>query len=448
MCEFLSERDSMKKVISLALIFALVLSMLVTNSFALTMTTTDKVYLWPVPQSTFITSYCGDYGHLGIDITTIYSDTEVVATLDGTVLTARSTDCEHINGYGVDKCNGGCGNYVVIQHDDGSLSRYYHLKYDTVCVTAGQRVKAGDKIGIMGSSGNSTGTHLHYELRDPDIVLINNSPENIDYVFKAEDLNAKMEYELWQLTAAYNIRSAPSVNAQKVGSASNHTFVAVTDWVVAEGITWAKVLFTAPSTADYKDCYIAIDGEKFIKSVSIENGVGKNVGGGSKIPVDSDSDSDSDTSTDKTTDTSTDTATDTEPKPTLVNELWLIDKDTNLRVRSGAGLSFDTVGWLKGSEIVLVKNIVSADGYIWGQIESVNFDKALNGKWCSLNYAKKVGDVNSDSQTDILDLVRLRGYVTGEIKFDTSQFTSGDINGDVKIDVIDLSLMRKFLVNK
>lgn len=440
----------MKRIIKSAIIIAVIMSMLVTNSFALTMTTTDKVYLWPVPQSAFITSYCGEYGHLGIDITTIYSDTEVVATLDGTVLTARSTDCEHINGYGVDKCNGGCGNYVVIQHDDGSLSRYYHLKYDTVCVTAGQRVKAGDKIGIMGSSGNSTGTHLHYELRDPDIVLINNSPENIDYVFKAENLNAKMEYELWQITSGYNIRSAPSVSAQKVGSVSNHTFIAVTDWVLAEGRAWAKILFAFPASDDYKDCYIALDGEKFIKNVSIENGVGKNVGGGSKIPIDSDSDTDtsSDTNNDTATDTSTDTSTDTQPEPNAVNELWLIDKDTNLRVRSGAGLSFDTVGWLKGGEIVFVKNIASADGYIWGQIESVNFDKALNGKWCALNYAIKVGDVNSDSQIDILDLVRLRGYVTGEITFDTSQFRLGDINGDEKIDVIDLSLMRKFLVNK
>lgn len=440
----------MKKAIALALTAILTVGVLCINSFAVTMTTTDVVYLWPVPQSTFITSYCGVYGHLGIDITTIYSDTEIVATYDGTVLTARSTDCEHINGYGTDKCNGGCGNYVVIQHDDGSLSRYYHLKYDTVCVTQGQRVKAGDKIGIMGSSGNSTGTHLHYELRDPDMVLINNSPENIDYAFTVENMNAKMEYELWQLGSGYNIRSAPSVSAEKVGSVSSNTFVAVTDWVEAEGKTWGKILFAAPTSTDFKDCYIALDGEKFIKNVSIENGKGKNVGGGSKIPqkIDSDTDTSTDTATDTSTDTQADTSTDTQTdteKPGEVSELWIIDENTNLRVRNGAGLSYDTVGWLKGKEVVAVKSIKSADGYTWGQIESVNFNKALNGKWCALNYAKSVGDINSDSKIDILDLVSARGYVTGELKFTQSQVTVGDINGDGVIDIIDLSLFRKYL---
>lgn len=56
----------------------------------------------------------------------------------------------------------GFGNYVVIRHDDGNRSLYGHLK--SVSVKKGQRIAALKKIGVMGSTGNSTGVHLHFEL--------------------------------------------------------------------------------------------------------------------------------------------------------------------------------------------------------------------------------------------------------------------------------------------
>lgn len=54
------------------------------------------------------------------------------------------------------------GNYVVIVHDDGKASLYAHQS--AIFVTVNQSVKAGDKIGQIGSTGNSTGPHLHLEL--------------------------------------------------------------------------------------------------------------------------------------------------------------------------------------------------------------------------------------------------------------------------------------------
>jgi len=58
---------------------------------------------------------------------------------------------------------GGYGNLVVLQHADGTFSKYAHQS--KLNVQVGQDVKAGDVIGAVGSTGNSTGPHLHFEVR-------------------------------------------------------------------------------------------------------------------------------------------------------------------------------------------------------------------------------------------------------------------------------------------
>lgn len=65
---------------------------------------------------------------------------------------------------------GGFGNYVSLVHGHGIVTKYAHLK--EVRVKAGQNVKRGDIIAVMGSSGKSTGSHVHYE------VWINDKPFN------------------------------------------------------------------------------------------------------------------------------------------------------------------------------------------------------------------------------------------------------------------------------
>ena len=66
---------------------------------------------------------------------------------------------------------GGYGNVVVIQHDDGYLTLYAHASSRLVSV--GQRVEQGQVIAKVGSTGDSTGNHLHFEVRDRNANKLN-----------------------------------------------------------------------------------------------------------------------------------------------------------------------------------------------------------------------------------------------------------------------------------
>ncbi|WP_405997402.1 peptidoglycan DD-metalloendopeptidase family protein [Streptomyces sp. NBC_00829] len=86
--------------------------------------------------------------HTGVDFAAA-SGTPVKAVGPGTVVSA---------GWG-----GAYGNEVVIQHGDGTYSQYAHLS--SLAVSSGQSVSGGQQIGLSGTTGNSTGPHLHFEIR-------------------------------------------------------------------------------------------------------------------------------------------------------------------------------------------------------------------------------------------------------------------------------------------
>ncbi|MDR2553352.1 MAG: M23 family metallopeptidase [Treponema sp.] len=87
--------------------------------------------------------------HTGIDISTYRAGDPIVATADGQV---------SYTGYEPN----GFGNYVIIRHQHGFYTRYAHLL--SIRVATGQQVKQGETIGYIGSTGRSTGPHLHYEV--------------------------------------------------------------------------------------------------------------------------------------------------------------------------------------------------------------------------------------------------------------------------------------------
>ena len=111
---------------------------------------------WPAPSTTYVTSPYGwrfhpiqkrNKLHTGIDIGAGYG-ASVIAAEGGTVLRAG--------------WNGGYGQYIVIDHGNGLSTLYAHNS--TLLVSAGQVVTRGQKIALVGSTGNSTGPHLHFEV--------------------------------------------------------------------------------------------------------------------------------------------------------------------------------------------------------------------------------------------------------------------------------------------
>jgi murein DD-endopeptidase MepM/ murein hydrolase activator NlpD len=92
--------------------------------------------------------------HDGVDIATAWG-APVVATGDGTVRFASTK-----NGY---------GNVVEVDHGNGLVTAYAHLS--KIEVKAGQELERGDVLGRVGSTGRSTGPHVHYEVRISDIAI-------------------------------------------------------------------------------------------------------------------------------------------------------------------------------------------------------------------------------------------------------------------------------------
>lgn len=104
-------------------------------------------FMWPT--SGYISQRYYWY-HQAVDIAS-RDNPAIVAAQGGTVVTA---------GWNA----GGYGNYVVVDHGNGYQTLYAHMLNKSMVVKAGDRVSQGQKLGIMGSTGRSTGTHLHFEV--------------------------------------------------------------------------------------------------------------------------------------------------------------------------------------------------------------------------------------------------------------------------------------------
>ena len=93
----------------------------------------------------------GIHGNNGVDLAAP-TGVPILASADGKVIVSRA------GGY-----NGGYGTYVVISHANGTQTLYAHMSKDNVSV--GQSVERGQVIGAVGSTGKSTGPHVHFEVR-------------------------------------------------------------------------------------------------------------------------------------------------------------------------------------------------------------------------------------------------------------------------------------------
>lgn len=140
------------------------------------------MFTWPVPEyvekglskkEQLTATFAGDDSvhngnHGAIDIShSVNKSAKIVAAAAGKVV-GVNTSCTHDYGKEDAKDPGGCGdgfgNYVIIEHSNGYYTLYGHMTKN-ITVKEGDEVKSGQEIGIMGSTGNSTGNHLHFEVR-------------------------------------------------------------------------------------------------------------------------------------------------------------------------------------------------------------------------------------------------------------------------------------------
>lgn len=174
----------------------------------------------PVPSSTKdnVSEYYGprlhpvyytpDF-HQAIDIARPLG-TPIHATLDGVVV----TKVYPLPGQNYGQGGGGYGNWVHIDHDYGLGSRYGHMK--TILVNQGDHVKKGQLIGYMGSTGASTGSHLHFELHSEDAPINMKGTRTIDpypYIYEGKSLEVigsiiddninKNNFMKWYFTKIY-----------------------------------------------------------------------------------------------------------------------------------------------------------------------------------------------------------------------------------------------------
>ena len=123
-------------------------------------------YVWPTPGFYYLSSsyeeWRGYRNHGAIDIAGAgIMNSPCYAAASGTVISSYS-GCTHNWGkYYSCGCGGGYGNYVWIDHGNGKESIYGHLS--SLTVSTGQYVSAGQLIGYVGTTGYSTGAHLHFE---------------------------------------------------------------------------------------------------------------------------------------------------------------------------------------------------------------------------------------------------------------------------------------------
>lgn len=108
-------------------------------------------------KNNITTGYYGYSGHTGVDFA-CSAGTPILAVKSGTVVISKA----------LKRANGtykSYGEYVVIDHHDGTMTLYGHMSPGSRIVSEGQSVSQGQQIGSVGSTGNSTGNHLHFEVR-------------------------------------------------------------------------------------------------------------------------------------------------------------------------------------------------------------------------------------------------------------------------------------------
>jgi len=115
-------------------------------------------FTWPVPSSRYITSSFGNRLHPTLKVWKFHTGIDIGASSGKNIVAAASGKVIMSTWYG------GYGNFVMIDHGGGIVTCYGHAS--KLIAKKGDIVKRGDVIALIGSTGRSTGPHLHFEVRD------------------------------------------------------------------------------------------------------------------------------------------------------------------------------------------------------------------------------------------------------------------------------------------
>lgn len=203
----------------------------------------------------------GDHGAIDISNDNEIGGTNIIAAKDGVVIypTDDSQTQYADNGYLGNEDGGGFGNYVVIEHSDGNYTYYAHMAQNSITVRAGDTVKQGQLIGKMGHSGNSTGMHLHFEVRvggdtqenrvDPlDYVSIDNPrPSCVDFSLGSTSLSKQ---EFISKMEAYCDSSGNSAFCTNFADHAEEVY----DVSMDSGVNPELVVVTAGTEQSWKKC--------------------------------------------------------------------------------------------------------------------------------------------------------------------------------------------------
>ncbi len=183
-------------------------------------------------------------GHSGIDFA-VPLGTPIQAVDAGTVDEVRSL-------------NYGYGKYVLIRHHDDTESLYAHLS--AIHVSAGQQVLAGANIGLSGSSGNSTGPHLHFEIRQNGKAI---DPEPLLFLPAGQ-----LQTPRWQvICAALNLRSGPGIGYPVIGTLKKGCVIAAQAeqcerWIKIKDRQWAAAVYQNEELMKYLDTDESAEGNQ------------------------------------------------------------------------------------------------------------------------------------------------------------------------------------------
>lgn len=182
--------------------------------------------------------YGGENNHLGIDIVgKNYTIDTVLAHTSGTVVLIQTGQVNNQGSTG----NASYGNFVKINHGNGYYTLYAHL--NNVSVKVGDKVKIGQELGEMGNTGNSYGSHTHFEVFKNNVRV--NPLEYLDKdLFNSVTESVTRDENKNQLKVNVDdlrVRKEASINSEIIGIAKQNAIYNFYEKVNKDGYTWYRI---------------------------------------------------------------------------------------------------------------------------------------------------------------------------------------------------------------